>query len=181
MVRGEEIYKSKPRVFRYGMEAYAKMRGFKGKRALKEVERLKKLYPTAPLRLEPKAPVITRSMRSYWKDVKALAKARDMGIKTTRKLLKGLKTAKNVQVRVIKSGEGWQLIMLGLYENTDKENVYYKKREKAEGHSYAHEEQDYDECLGECIAEAQAQLGGSGWELIKVLKETWIYYYGREK
>jgi hypothetical protein len=44
-----------------------------------------------------------------------------------------------------------------------------------------HEEQDYDECLGECIREAQAVLGGSGWELVKVLKETWIRYYGREK
>ena len=178
---GEEVYKSKPRVFRYGMEAYAKMRGFKGKRALKEVERLKKLYPTAPFRLEPKAPFITRSMRSYWKDVKALAKARDIGTKASRKILKRLKTDKNVQVRVIKSGEGFQLVMFGLYENIDKENIYYRQREEATGHSYVHEEQDYDECLGECIAEAQSVLGGSGWELVKVIKETWIRYFGREE
>lgn len=168
------------RLFKYGAVSYAKMRGFRGKKALKEIERLKKLMPTAPIELKPTAPYISRSQKSYWKDVKSIAEARDMSIKQTRKLLKKLKTTKNVQVRVIKSGEGFQLIMLGLYENTDKENIYYKNREEAEGHSYVHDDQDYDEALEECIREAQGILGGSGWELVKVLKETWIRYYGRE-
>jgi hypothetical protein len=74
--------------------------------------------------------------------------------------------------------------MLGLYENTDKDDIYFKQREEALGHSYIHYEEDvserYDEALGECIREAQAKLGGSGWQLIKILKETWIRYYGRE-
>ena len=185
MVRGEKIYKASERIKTYGVEAFVKMLG---KTAIKKrggKARLLKYYtekyPEAPLRLEPKAPYITRSMRSYWKDVKSLVKARDIGTKASRKLLKKLKTTKNVQVRVIKSGEGWQLVMFGLYENTDKENICYKQREEATGHSYVHEEQDYDECLGECVAEAQAILGGSGWELVKVIKETWIRYYGREK
>ena len=173
--------KAKERIARYGMEAYAKMRGFTAKKVLEEeVERLKKIYPTYPVKDKELAPYISRSQKSYWKDVKSLVKARDIRIKQARKLLKGLKTAKNVNVRVIKSGEGWQLIMLGLYENTDKENIHYKEREEEKGHSYVHGEQDYDECLDECTREAQATLGGSGWELVKVLKETWIRYYGRE-
>ena len=184
MIQGEAVYKAAARIKKYGVEAFVKMLGEKAIKARGGRARLLKYYaekyPKALLRLEPKAPYISRSQRSYWKDVKSLAEARDIPIKQTRKLLKGLKTTKNVQVRVIKSGEGFQLVMLGLYENTDKENIYYKKREEAKGHSYVHEEQDYDECLGECIAQAQGVLGGSGWELIKILKETWIRYYGRE-
>ena len=186
------------RLLKYGAAAYAKMRGFRGKKALKEIARLKKLIPTAPLEIEAKAPYISRSMRSYWKDVKSLVDARGIDIKSSRKLLKGLKTSKNVQVRVIKKGEGWQLVMLGLYENLEKPYLYEeedrlgiphppvetkyigKTQQEMEGHSYVHEEQDYDEALGECIREAQAMLGGSGWQLIKVLKETWIRYFGRE-
>lgn len=183
-VKGEAIYKASERIKTYGVEAFVKMLGKKAIKARGGPARLLKYYtekyPEAPISLEPKAPYISRSQRSYWKDVKSLAKARDMSIKKTRKLLKKLKTAKNVQVRVIKSGEGWQLVMLGVYENTDKENIYYKQREEAEGHSYVHEEQNYDEAVNECIREAQATLGGSGWQLIKILKETWIKYYGRE-
>jgi transcriptional regulator len=178
--------KLEERVMRYGAEAYAKMRGIKGKISIKkEVERLKNLFPKIFIKDKKLAPYISRSQRSYWKDVKALAKARDMPIKKTRKLLKRLKTAKNVQVRIIKSGEGFQLIMLGLYENVDKEDISFKQREESEGHSYIHYEEDfhesYDEALAECIAESQAKLGGSGWELVKILKETWIRYYGREE
>jgi len=88
MVQGEEVYKGKPRVFKYGMKAYAKMRGFTGKRALKEVARLKKLYPTAPVSLEPKAPHISRSMRNYWEDVKLVAKGHVTSMKEARKILK---------------------------------------------------------------------------------------------
>jgi hypothetical protein len=188
MTQGEAVYKAAARIKKYGVEAFVKMLGEKAIKARGGRPRLLKYYtekyPTAPLRLEPKAPYISRSQQSYWKDVKSLAEARNMTIKKTRKLLKRLKTAKNVQVRVIKSGEGWQLIMLGLYENTDKDDIYFKQREEALGHSYIHYEEDvserYDEALGECIREAQAKLGGSGWQLIKILKETWIRYYGRE-
>ena len=188
MTQGEAVYKAAARIKKYGVEAFIKMLGKKAIKARGGRARLLKYYtakyPTAPLTLEPKAPYISRSQRSYWKDVKALAKARDMPIKQTRKLLKRLKTAKNVQVRVIKSGEGFQLIMLGLYENTDKEDISFKQREESEGHSYIHYEEDfhesYDEALGECIRESQAKLGGSGWEMVKILKETWIRYYGRE-
>jgi homoserine trans-succinylase len=164
------------------------MRGFRGKKALREIKRLKKLIPTAPIELEPKAPYISRSQRSYWKDVKALAKARDMPIKDTRKLLKKLKTAKNVQVRVIKSGTGWQLVMLGLYEHQEKDGEKLEapfNQEEEEGHSYVHYTDEYheeeEEAFDECVREAQAKLGGSGWILVKVLKETWIRFYGREK
>lgn len=184
VVKGEAIYKAAARIEKYGVEAFVKMlgqtaikkRGGKAKLLKYYTEK----YPTAALTLEPKAPYISQSQRSYWRDVKSLARSRDMKIKDIRTLLKGLKTSKNVQVRVIKEGEGWQLVILGLYENTDKESIDYKTQEEAEGHSYVHDEQDYTECLEECIREAQAQLGGSGWLLVKVLKETWIRYYGRE-
>ena len=186
-VKGEAIYKASERIKKYGVEAFVKMLGKKAIKARGGRARLLKYYtakyPSAPLRIEPKAPYIMRSMRSYWKDVKSISEARDINIKSSRKLLKGLKTAKNVQVRVIKQGEGWQLVMLGLYENKDKENIHYKMKEEATGHSYVHYDEDfndcYDEASGECIREAQAKLGGSGWKLIEVLKETWIRYYGR--
>lgn len=184
-VKGEAVYKASERIQKYGVEAFVKMLGKKAIKARGGRARLLKYYtakyPTAPLILEPKAPYISRSMKSYWRDVKSLSEARDISTKSSRKLLKSLKTTKNTQVRVIKSGEGFQLIMLGLYENTDKDNIYFKQQEKAEGHSYVHEEQDYTEALEECIREAQAKLGGSGWILIKILKETWIRYYGREQ
>ncbi|GAH25003.1 unnamed protein product [marine sediment metagenome] len=184
-VKGEAIYKASERIKKYGVEAFVKMLG---KTAIKKRGGKAKLlkyyaekYPSAPLRIEPAAPYISRSQKSYWRDVKSLAESRDINIKSSRKLLKKLKTDRNVQVRVIKHGEGWQLVMLGLYENTDKESMYHKQQEEAVGHSYVHEQQDYDECLRECIREAQATLGGSGWQLIKILKETWIRYYGREE
>ena len=215
-VKGEAIYKASERIKKYGVEAFVKMlgqtaikkRGGKAKLLKYYTEK----YPTAPISVEPSAPYTSRSQRSYWKDVKSLSEARDIPIKQTRKLLKGLKTDRNVQVRVIKQGEGWQLVMLGLYEYHEKEGEvitiqkeidYFKEigikrpeleeemkrtgyqikgvRQEATGHSYVHENKDYDECLEECIREAQATLGGSGWILIKILKETWIRYYGREK
>lgn len=188
IAKGEAVYKAAERIKTYGVEAFVKMLGEKAIKARGGRARLLKYYtekyPEAPLTLKPKAPYISRSQRSYWKDVKALSKARDMPIKATRKLLKKLKTAKNVQVRIIKSGAGWQLIMLGLYEQTDKDNAYYKLREESTGHSYMHYEEDFNDCyeeaFNECIRESQASLGGSGWILVKVLKETWIRYYGRD-
>ena len=189
MSLGEAVYKARTRIMKYGVEAFVKMLGKKAIKARGGRARLLKYYaekyPSAPISLEPKAPYISRSMRSYWRDVKMLAEARDMKIKDTRKLLKGLKTDRNVQVRVIKHGEGWQLVMLGLYEHREKDGEALTapyKQEEAEGHSYVHETtEDYEEAFDECKREAQATLGGSGWELVKVLKETWIRYYGREK
>lgn len=192
MVRGEKIYKAAERIQAYGVKAFVKMLG---KTAIKKRGGYKRLieyytakYPTAPFELVPKAPYISRTQKSYWKDVKALSKARKMAIKESRKILKKLKTAKNVQVRVIKEGEGWQLVMLGLYERQEKDGEKLEPpyiREEAEGHSYVSRYEDFQECyddaLEECINDAQAQLGGSGWILIKILKETWIRYYGREQ
>ena len=93
--------KAAERILKYGIKAYLKMRGLRKTAA--RILFYQRKYPTAPLALEPKAPYISRSMKSYWYDVKKLAEARDMSIRSTRKLLKKLKTDKNVQVRVIKS------------------------------------------------------------------------------
>lgn len=198
VVLGEAIYKARARIKKYGVEAFVKMLG---KTAIKKRGGKAKLlkyytekYPEAPLRIAPKAPYISRTQKSYWKDVKSLSEARNMNIKDTRKLLKRLKTGKNVQVRVIKYGDGWQLVMLGIYIRTKKDfkklNAPYEEAEEI-GHSYVHEEQDYDECKKECTEEALNSLGGSifgdgyaseessDWELKKILKETWIRYYGR--
>ena len=191
MVKGEVIYKASERIKKYGVEAFVKMLGKKAIKARGGRARLLKYYtakyPMAPIRIEPKAPYISGSQRSYWKDVKALSKARDMPIKDTRKLLKNLKTAKNVQVRVIKQGEGWQLVMVGIYEHQERDGEKLEapfEQEEAEGHSYVHYTDEYheeeEEAFNECIREAQAKLGGSGWILVKVLKETWIRYFGRE-
>lgn len=199
MIQGEAIYKARARIMKYGVKAFIDMLG---KTAIKKRggrARLLKYYttkyPTAPISLEPKAPYISRTQKSYWKDVKSLSETRDMPIKQTRKLLKRLKTSKNVQVRVIKSGEGWQLVMEGLYIRTKEDFRVLKppyEEEEETGHSYMHENQDYDECRKECIEDALNSLGGSkfgdgyasaesaDWELKKVLKETWIRYYGRE-
>lgn len=189
-VKGEVIYKASERIKKYGVEAFVKMLGKKAIKARGGRARLLKYYtakyPEAPLRIEPEAPYISRTMKSYWRDVKSLSEARNISIKDTRKLLKKLKTAKNVQVRVIRQGEGWQLIMLGRYEHRTKDDeALMKPYEVAEieGHSYMKYDdftECYEEALEECIREAQATLGGSGWILVKILKETWIRYYGRE-
>lgn len=185
MVQGEAVYKAAARIQKYGVEAFVKMLGETAIKKRGGKARLLKYYtekyPEAALRIEAKASYISRSQKSYWKDVKSLSKARDMSVKTTRTLLKKLRTDKSVQVRVIKQGEGWQLVITGLFENTDKNSLYFKQQEEATGHSYVHENQDYEECLDECTREAQAMLGGSGWMLVKILKETWIRYYGREE
>lgn len=197
MIVGEAIYKAAARIERYGVEAFVKMLGEKAIKARGGKPRLLKYYaekyPGAPLRLEPKAPIISRSMRSYWKDVKALAKARDIGIKASRKILKGLKADSKVQVRVIKEGHGWQFILFGKYEHWDKEEMENEERDSEKKHeikdqmgwSYVHYTDEYyeeeEEAFEEAKRDAQYTLGGSGWQLIKVLKETWIRFYGREQ
>ena len=140
-------------------------------------------YPSIPLRIKAKDPGKSLSMKSQWENVKKLAEARDIPIKEARKLLKKLKTGKNVRIMLTNTANGWQLIMEGWYENTDKENIYYKERLKAEGYSSMCYEEDFHECYDkafeECKRSAQAGLGGSGWELVEVIKETWFRYYGR--
>ena len=194
-VKGEIIYKAKERIAKYGVEAFVKMLGEKAIKKRGGRPRLLKYYtekyPTAPIRLEPEAPHISRTMKSYWKDVKALSDARDIGIKKSRKILKSLKTDKNVQVRLIEQGEAWQLIMLGEYKNNET-----KEKAIEEGNSYLHYDDDFNDCyeeaLEECIKSALNKLSGamfgdgyadieeSDWVLVKVLKETWLRYYGRE-
>lgn len=197
--------KAKERLLKYGISAYLKMRGLK--KTASRILFYQHKYPVAKLELPAKAPYISRSQRSYWKDVKALSKERNITIKESRKLLKSLKTDKNVQVKVIKSGEGWQLMMLGLYELKEKgrqtQLEYFREigierpdlEEQAKqlpgtqremlGYSKTHRvetnDECYDEALGECIRYAQGELGGSGWFLIKIIKETWYRYYGRIK
>lgn len=192
-IRGEKIYKAAERIQAYGVKAFVEMLGAAarekrgGRKRLIEYYRTK--YPTAPYEIAPKAPYISRSQKSYWRDVKSLAEERNIPIKESRKLLKKLKTAKNVRVRIIKKGEAWQLVMSGIYErqkNTEGEKLKLPFiRREATGHSYKHYDEDfhecYDEAVNECIREAQAVLGGTGWVLIKILKETWIRYYGREQ
>jgi len=191
-VKGEAIYRASERIKKYGVEAFIKMLGEAAIKKRGGRSRLLKFYtakyPEAPLRIEAKAPYISRTMRSYWKDVKLLAKARDITPGKSRGILKRLKTSKNVQVRVIKQGEGWQLIMVGLYEHKEKDNELLKApydREEQKGYSYMCYEDNFNDCyddaLDECIRDAQAQLGGSGWILVKIIKETWVRYYGREK
>ena len=123
-----------------------------------------------------------------------LSKERGIGIKEARGILKREKTGRNVQVRVIKRGEGWQLVMEGIYERREKEGEKLKapfERTKQKGHSTIFEKQDYEEAFEECQKAALNVLGGamfgdgygntedSDWVLIKVIKETWLRYYGR--
>ena len=181
MVKGEAIYKTSERIVKYGIKAYIKQLNpvVKAHRTYKEwVKYYSTKYPKASLEIVPSHPEISRTQKSYWRDVKALSKARGLRDKDSRGILKKLKTKSNIQVRVIKEGGGWQLIMLGLYELKTPEKT---EQEEAEGHSYLHETQNYVDCKDECIREAQAILGGSGWLLKKVLKETWILYFGAKQ
>jgi len=195
MVKGEAIYKTAERIKKYGIEAYIKQlnKTVKAHRTIKQwTEYYQQKYPEAPLTLEPKRPDVSRTQKSYWQDVKSLAKARNIKPKEARGILKKLKTAKNVQVRVIKEGSGWQFILYGTYEHWDEEELKEGKKDKDKtheiidqiGYSYVHYDEDYIDCyneaFGEAEREAKAVLGGTGWLLIKVLKETWIRFIGRK-
>lgn len=194
-VKGEAIYKTAERIKKYGIEAYIKQlnKTVKAHRTGKEwIKYYQKKYPDAPLTISPTRPDISRTQRSYWKDVKTLSKARDITPREGRSILKKLKTAKNVQVRVIKEGSGWQFIMFGRYEHWDKEEIETGRDKKKPheideeiGYSYVCYEKNYGACysdsFNEAKADAQFKLGGSGWILIKVLKETWIRFIGRKE
>ena len=195
MVKGEAIYKTSERIKKYGIEAYIKQlnKTVKARRTGKEwIKYYQKKYPDASLTITPTRPDISRTQRSYWQDVKILSEARDITPREGRSLLKKLKTAKNVQVRVIKEGSGWQFILNGKYEYWDKEELASgrdkdKKHEIKEqiGYSYTHYDTDYEDCYGEAFDEAKKDakfvLGGTGWILIKVLKETWIRFIGKKE
>ena len=195
MVKGEAIYRTAERIKKYGIEAYIKQlnKTVKAHRTGKEwIKYYQKKYPDAPLTISPTRPDIARTQRSYWGDVKSLSKARDITPREARTILKKLKTAKNVQVRVIKEGKGWQFILYGKYEHWDKEELItgrdkYKAHEIKNqiGYSYVHYDTDYETCYIEAFEEAkrdaQFVCGGSGWILIEVLKETWVRFIGRKE
>ena len=194
-VKGEAIYKTSERIKKYGIEAYIKQlnKTVKAHRTGKEwIKYYQKKYPDAPLTIAPTRPDISRAQRSYWKDVKTLSEARDITPREGRSILKKLKNAKNVQVRVIKEGSGWQFILFARYEHRNKEEIEtetrqdYKHEEKEQiGYSYTHYDEDFKDCEEEAFEEAkrdaQFVCGGSGWTLIKVLKETWIRFIGKKE
>ena len=190
MVKGEAIYKTSERIVKYGIKAYIKQLNpaVKAHRTYKEwVKYYTTKYPKALLEIVPSRPEISRTQKSYWRDVKALSKARGLRDKDSRGILKKLKTKSNIQVRVIKEGGGWQLILLGLYERHEKEGEKLKppyETKEQEGWSYLHnrrEQTDVEEMEEEAQAEAIIVLGGTGWVLVKVIKRTWIRYIGAKQ
>lgn len=188
--------RAKERIERYGIEAFLKSLGKEvvkkrgGHKALLKFYTEK--YIGVPVKLEPTTKGrVSRQMKSYWKDVKLIVTGRGKGIVETRKLMKREGAGKDVTLRVIKAGEGWQLTMLGLYHNEKSDymgtletgfiGTSFEPDLEAEGFSYVHKEKEYDECLNECIRMAQGFLGGSNWKLVKVISYQWNRYYGREK
>lgn len=192
MVTGEAIYKAKARIEKYGVKAFVDMLGEKAIEARGGRARLLKYYaakyPEAPLRIVPKRLDISQHMKSYWYDVKLVSEARGITDKQARKILKREKEGdRRVRVRVIKKGKKWQLVVKGEYRHIKTNEIAQE-----EGTSYTHDTRDeYDEAFDECIKSALNKLGGaifgdgyadiedSDWVLVKVLKETWIRYYGR--
>jgi hypothetical protein len=67
-VKGEAIYKASERIKKYGVKAFVKMLGETAIKKRGGRARLLKYYtekyPSAPLTLEPKAPYISRTMKS---------------------------------------------------------------------------------------------------------------------
>ena len=205
MVVGEAVYKAKARIEKYGVKAFVKMLGEKAIKKRGGRKRLLKYYiekyPGAPFELPAKRPDISKRQKKYWKNVNSLAEERKITIKESRKLLKDLKINRNVRIKLIRQGEGWQLYIKGLFERFKEDfkrlTPPYETAE-AEGYSYLHKNvedyQDcYDECYKEAIESALDTLGGatfgdgyvhaetSDWRLVKILKELWLKYYGREK
>lgn len=194
-VKGEAVYKAAERIKKYGVEAFVKMLGEKATKARGGKARLLKYYtekyPAAPLRITAKAPYISKHMRAYWDDVKAIGEGHEISISEARKLLKKEKQGdKNVRVKVmlIKKGKSWQLVVKGEYKNDKTGEIAIE-----EGSSYLKpSKESYEEAFDECIQSALNKLGGamfgdgyadmeeSDWTLIKVIKETWIRFYGRE-
>ena len=193
-VKGEAIYKAAERIQKYGVEAFVKMLGKKAIKARGGRARLLKYYtekyPTAPLKITPKAPYISRHMEEYWKDVKAIKEGHEISITEARKLLKREKQGDRrarVKVMVTKKGKSWQLLVKGEYKNDKTGEIATE-----EGASFLHASREaYEEAFEECIKDALNKLGGaifgdgyadiedSDWALIKVIKETWLRYYGK--
>lgn len=167
--------KAKERIMRYGVAAYLKMRGLKKTPSLFKYYTEK--YIGAPLEIKPPSEGrISRHMKSYWRDVKDVVKGRKWGIKKTRKVMKREAKGKDVSLRITRSGEGWQLVILGEFKEEKTDEI-----KEAEGWSYTHAKQDYAQCLDECIRAAQHYtLGGSNWKLVRVLKSQWNRFYGRQ-
>ena len=193
-VKGEAIYKAAERIQKYGVEAFVKMLGKKAIKARGGRARLLKYYtekyPTASLKITPKAPYISRHMEEYWKDVKAIKEGHEISITEARKLLKREKQGDRrarVKVMVTKKGKSWQLLVKGEYKNDKTGEIATE-----EGASFLHKSREaYEAAFEECIKDALNKLGGaifgdgyadiedSDWTLIKVIKETWLRYYGK--
>jgi hypothetical protein len=191
MIQGEEIYKVAPRIQKYGVEALVKSFGAKAIKARGGRARLLKYYtkkyPKAPLTLEPKAARTSRSMKSYWRDVKLVAKGHDITDKQARKILKRERKGKDVRIQITKTGKGWQLYILGEFKNTETGEVAI-----AEGFSCSYPNRNSpEEALNDCIKSALNSLAGSkfedsyadiedsDWFLVKLLKKRWNRFYGR--
>jgi hypothetical protein len=196
MTQGEAVYKAAARIQKYGVNAFINMLGEKAIKARGGRARLLKYYtekyPEAPLTLEPKAPSISEHMKSYWEDVKLVAEGHGITDKEARDILKrekrGMRNAR-VKVMITKSGKSWQLVMEGEYKNHQTGETAIE-----EGSSFLkpNPTEQYEDAFNECIQSALNKLGGamfgdgyadiedSDWFLIKVLKETWIRFYGRE-
>lgn len=188
--------KAKERIIKYGIAAYRQMVGA----GAKPVSYYKSKYPEAPVKLPVKAPEISRRQLKYWKGIKNIAKGHKTTIQKARAIYKR-ERSKGDGLRLVRRGSGWQLWMLGLYRNTKIEAApqlqtkLFGKRfgklfgingktellEKMDGWSYLRNYKNHAESLNECIRDAQGGLGGSNWELVKVLKEKWYRFYGVEK
>jgi hypothetical protein len=192
MIQGEAVYKAAARIKKYGVEAFVKMLGEKAIKARGGRARLLKYYtakyPEAPLTLEPKAKHISQHMKSYWRDVKAIAEGHDVNIFKARKILKRERSGRDVRVHITQTGKGWQLYILGKFKNAET-----LETATAEGfsRSYPNREGKHEEALDECIKSALNSLGGSkfedgyadiednDWFLVEILKERWNRFYGR--
>lgn len=180
--------KAKERILRYGIVSYRKMIESRG-RVAKPVSYYVAKYPGAKIKL----PVPTKGKLSviklrYWKNIRRIKEGHEVGTTEARRIHKR-ERAKGDAVRIIRRGEGWQMWMLGLYRDTkpisepQKKMFDIKEEEEKEmdGWSMLRHEKDYYQSIADCIRDAQGALGGSNWELIKVIKEKWYRYYGWAK
>jgi hypothetical protein len=189
--------RTKERIEKYGIRAYIKMLGAKkvkergGETAL--ISFYKKKYPKAKLGKVIKPSRQSISMKNYWYKIKQIAAGHKIPIKKARKIFK--KERKEGEIRLVKKGRGYQLYLKGIYEYIEKvkpkerrkerRKIKHKKikkiRKTVESYSKLHKTKTYNRCLNEAINDARLILGGSNWNLVKILKIKWIRFYGRER
>jgi hypothetical protein len=152
----------------------------------------KKKYPKAKLGKVIKPSRQSISMKNYWYKIKQIAAGHKIPIKKARKIFK--KERKEGEIRLVKKGKGYQMYLKGVYECKEKvkpkkrrvkRGVIHKKtivtRRTVESYSKLHKTKTYNKCLNEAINNARAILGGSNWNLVKILKLKWLRFYGRER